>query len=164
MILKQADALERRFVAYKNGGDLAIAHGVLLADIDDVAVVDPRVYHAVALAAQREIRRDVLRCVDLAVEILLRKDRLTAGDGAEKRDAPHGRHGDDVVGVGEGSDPPGQLIHIDVKKIGKRFQRFKIRLATTAFIHTNGAFGNAEASGDVALRETVLLPQTAKFI
>ena len=63
-----------------DGGDLPIVHHRLLADIDDVPIIDAGSYHAVPLAAQGKIRMEGFGSVQDIFNVFLSKDRSAAGN------------------------------------------------------------------------------------
>ena len=98
MVRVEADALEGGLVTDEDDGDLAVFHLVLAADINDIAVEDAGVDHAVTTAAEGEVGVDVVGEIHVPLQILLRQDGFAAGDAAQQGDAAHGGHGDDIVG------------------------------------------------------------------
>lgn len=70
MIVVETDTFQRCLVVDQNGGDLSAFNGVLLTDIDDVAVEDTGIDHAVTLAAECEIGVNMLRYVNVALVVL----------------------------------------------------------------------------------------------
>ena len=99
MVSEEPDALEGGFVVDKDGGDLAGLHGILLADIDDVAVKDPGVDHGVTLTGEGKVCVDVIRGVNIVLDVLLGQNGCTAGNGANQGELLHSGEGDDVFGI-----------------------------------------------------------------
>ena len=100
VVIKEPDTLEGGLGADEDGGDLAIVHGFLLADVDDVAIKDPGIDHGVTFAGEGKVGPDVAGKVNIVLDMLLSQDGSAAGNGADQRDLAHFGHGDDVGGEG----------------------------------------------------------------
>ena len=160
VVIEEPDTLQSGFIINEDGGNFAVLYGILLADVDNVAVEDAGIYHTVAFAGERKISLDMFGNVDVFLDVFIRQDRLATSDGANERNLAHFGHGNDVTSDRNSRRElqlvynvrfSQKIIHINIEIICDVFQRLEIRFAFAALIHINAAFRYADLLGKIVL-------------
>ena len=145
---------EGGFAFNEDGGDLAIFDGVLLADKDDVSIVDAGANHGISLGTQAEIGMKVGTGGHEDLDVFIGQYRLTAGDLSQQGelfDLQRQQIGDGSEGVGAQSRILDEIGFLDAKQGGQGFDLVDAGIAGTLQPCVNGGWGSTDGIGDLLL-------------